>query len=313
MVRNDDEAAAPPQKKAKLSVATVKHSNSSNSGGDQTRVGGGLAAFGFSSSKFAPPQQRKASIAETVKSTLVPTSAASTTASTTDGTTDNTNSGGVSFLPTLRPGELMYSTKSESARKRNWVRHNPNKSRDVRRSYCSTDGSSTGWHAAVFVGANSSEARVRAMWKDHQGSNNVGAEAFGFALGVSTLPADCADCVFLADFLNALAWDVGGAKYKHPAIVQAFDLVKATRKANGFKANGFGSKSNCAWSHCHHPGHKTDDSFFTMLNQVADNMASCQVEVDMTVSLEVLKKLTVQGKGAVDKCKLVIQEQLESE
>ena len=44
------------------------------------------------------------------------------------------------------------------------------------------------------------------------GSRNVGAEGAGFLLGVQTLPDDTTDCVFLADFLNALAWDCGAAK-----------------------------------------------------------------------------------------------------
>ncbi|GMI06968.1 hypothetical protein TrLO_g13192 [Triparma laevis f. longispina] len=262
----------PPAKKAKLS---------------------GLAAFGFSV-KSTTTKSAVTSVTSTPDTKSAVTSVKQTTETPSSNTPD-------SLLAPLRQGELMYSTKIESAKKRKWVRHAPDKSRDTNRSYCSTDGSSSGWHAAVYVGADSKEARVRAMWKDHQGSNNVGAEAFGFALGVATLPDDCTNCVFLADFLNALAWDVGGANYKHPAIVEAFGIVKATRKANGH------TRSNTIWSHCHHPGHKTDDSWFTMLNQVADNMASCQVETDITVSLEVLKELTVQGKGAVDKCKAVIE------
>jgi hypothetical protein len=267
-------ALEPPSKKAKVN-------------------NGGLASFGFGADT-APTKS-------TFKTNTKPAKLDSPAREPSVGSLPPPSDG---FFPPLKSGELMHSTKQESASKRAWVRHMPNKGRDMARAYCSTDGSSSGWHAAVFVGAGSSEARVRATWKDHLGSRNVGAEAFGFQLGVSTLSEDCTDCVFLADFLNALAWDCGGATYKHPAIVDAYDGkggVKAIRRALGH------TRSNSTWDHCHHPGHKTDDSWFTLLNQVADNMASSQVEADIMVPIDALKELAVQGKDAVDKCRLVIE------
>jgi len=118
----------------------------------------------------------------------------------------------------LKPGELMHSSSSKSA-KRAWLQFTKvAEERDVSRSYCSTDGSSTGWHSAVFVGAgeNTDKVHLRARHGDMKGSRNVGAEASGFLLGVQTLAKYDKlwdNCVFLADFLNALAWDCGGAKY----------------------------------------------------------------------------------------------------
>ncbi|GMI38078.1 hypothetical protein TeGR_g2497 [Tetraparma gracilis] len=196
-------------------------------------------------------------------------------------------------------GELMHSTKPASAASRAWVRLAPCKARDPCKAYSSSDGSATGWHAAVFVAKGADEARVRARFRDCEGSRNVGAEAWGFQLGVesvSEVPGGAGDVVFLADFLNALAWDVGAAKYNHPAMKAAYDgkggvkEMKRSLKAKGDR-----------WDHVHHPGHKTDDSWFTLLNQVADNLASCQVEIDATVTLEELKELVVQGKGGVER------------
>ena len=36
------------------------------------------------------------------------------------------------------------------------------------------------------------------------------------------------------------------------------------------------------WDHVHHPGHQTDSSWFTQLNQVADNCVACRVTRDGT-------------------------------
>ena len=291
--------------------------------------GGGLLAFGFSAASKAgksggveePSEKAKSphDQANEASSTEIPSTKGSSQASEKETakafvtasvkgkaalakvSLASTATGG--SLPPLLGGELMHSTKAASAKKRDWVRHAPDKTRDLERAYCSTDGSSTGWHAAVFVAAHGTTAHLRARWRDHQGSNNVGAEAFGFALGVLTVLPSCVSCVFLADFLNALAWDVGGAKYKHPAIIEAFDGpdgVNACRRRNGHKPR------EVEWSHVHHPGHQTDDSWFTLLNQVADNLASCKEDVDVTVPLAELRNFTVQGKGGVEACKRAV-------
>ena len=232
-------------------------------------------------------------------------SRSSTTAASTAAAASTATALPPSLLPPLKAGERMHSTKLASAAKRKWLVHAPDKSRDPARAYCSTDGSSSGWHAAVFVAAGADVATLRARWADCLGSRNVGAEAFGFSLGVETLPPTCRDCVFLADFLNALAWDCGAAKYKHPAIVEAFDGqngVGAYRRRVGH------TPATSRWDHVHHPGHQTDSSWFTQLNQVADNLASCAMDVEVTVPLEVLASLTVQGKKATELCKAAIAE-----
>ena len=310
MIKSPDSSPPPPAKKAKTGLAAFGFSTSiSSTSISSTSISftGTSSAAKTSSSLFKSTTKAQvkpvasSTFKSNTKSRAKPAAAANTVLP------DDLPQGA---LPPLKTGELMHSTKPASASKRSWVRHAPNKNRDITRSYCSTDGSATGWHGAVFVANNSSVARVRATWKDCQGSRNVGAEAYGFALGVGILAVDCADCVFLADFLNALAWDVGGAKYKHSAIVDAFDGkegVKATRKRNGH------GPSNSTWDHVHHPGHQTDTSWFTMLNQVADNLASTQVDVDITVPLEVLRELTVQGKTAVDKCKEIFERYTEAE
>ena len=98
---------------------------------------------------------------------------------------------------------------------------------------------------------------------------------------------------------------MGAASYKHPAIVEAFEGkagVAAHRKRMGY------TPATSRWDHVHHPGHQTDSSWFTQLNQVADNLASCATDVEVTVPLEVLASLTVQGKKATELCKAVIAE-----
>lgn len=72
-------------------------------------------------------------------------------------------------LLTLGKGELMFSTNASSAAKRKWLALLNQKSREAGRSYCSSDGSSTGWHSCVYVAADSTRARLRARWTDHDG------------------------------------------------------------------------------------------------------------------------------------------------
>ena len=226
-------------------------------------------------------------------------------AATTAAAAADTTQGQCCNLPPLKSGELMHSTKRESANKRKWVALCTDKSRNPDSAYCSTDGSSTGWHAAIFVAAKSQTAHLRATHRDHLGSRNVGAEAFGVNLGVAILPPDCTQCIFLADFLNALAWDVGGANYKHPAVVDAYDGAQGVKALRGVRGH---TRMNTMWHHVHHPGHQTDSSWFTQLNQVADNLASLREEVDCVVPLESLAMLTTQGKSAGTVCKNVIVE-----
>ena len=188
----------------------------------------------------------------------------------------------------LKAGELMHSTSAKSVAKRAWLARATDLERVGGRAYCSTDGSSTGWHACVFVGADSASARLVARWRDCGGSRNVGAEGFGFALGVATLPRDCANCVFLADFLNALAFDVGAAKYKHAALVEAYDEVKAERAARTVDGG------TLDWAHVHHPGHQTDASWYTVLNCCADNLAGRRRDIDIIVPTDLLPELAAQ-------------------
>ena len=275
----------------------------------------------------------------------------------------------------LGPGELMHSTNAASAAKRKWLAHAKVLARDPVRSYCSTDGSSTGWHACVFVPAGGTTARLRAQWGDMEGSRNVGAEASGFLLGVQTVtsfvasspsppsspssspPAVTSPCqrvTFLADFLNALAWSVGAANYKHAVLARVYGGVAAEKAsharalaaareaaaaasesppasapaataaaiASGAQVSarpppgggalqraggGRAGRELLDWEHCHHPGHQKDDSWFTLLNQVADNLASLKADVDVQVPLEELRALTVQGKKAQAVCEGVIR------
>jgi hypothetical protein len=221
------------------------------------------------------------------------------------------SSGSSSRLPLpLREGELMHSTSAKSA-KRKWVALTEVLScRDGTRSYCSTDGSSTGWHSAVFVPSTVEGvepiAHLRAKWGDMKGSRNVGAEASGFLLGMQTasLPEYSnrwRNIVFLADFLNALAWSVGGAKYNHEVLVAVYGEVNAIKlsKMQTSNTSSYGSKEELHWDCIHHPGHQTDTSWYTQLNQVADNLASLQLDVDVIVPLSVLTEtLTAQGKGS---------------
>jgi hypothetical protein len=187
------------------------------------------------------------------------------------------------FPPTslsLKSGELMHTTSGKSAQKRTWLAFTGQKTREVGRCYCSTDGSSTGWHACCVVPANSNKAFIRGKWGDMKGSRNVGAEAAGFLLGVLTLPSSTYDVIFLADFLNALAWDVGGANYKHEVLVSVYSQVikeKARRSNKG--------KIPLRWDHIHHPGHQKDSCWFTILNTVADNVASCRCFLRLLANL----------------------------
>ena len=270
--------------------------------------------------------------------------------------------GGEGPLP-LCEGELMHSTRAESVSRRKWLALAPRvQEREPSLSYCSCDGSSTGWHACVFVpggfggtaekedddeGGEEEEPLVhlRARWGDMKGTRNVGAEASAFLLGVQTVArhydafpsgrkhdspgsekkgaagrgsggevqvktGDASGrVVFLADFLNALAWDVGAAKYKHDVLVATYAEVERVKAR--LRDHVSGGAGGLRWSHVHHPGHQTDDSWYTHLNLAADNLASLGMEVDCRVPLSVLLgELTARGADAADRCKAAIEKGL---
>jgi hypothetical protein len=136
--------------------------------------------------------------------------------------------------------------------------------------------------------------------KHTQGSKNVGAEAAAFLLGVQALPKLCNDVVFLADFFNSLAFEVGGANYKNEKLVEVYTQV-AQEKARMKKLGAI------RWSHVHHPGHQKDTSWFTVLNLVADNIASCKMDVNVQVPVADLTNLALPGKKGLASCKSLIE------
>lgn len=215
-----------------------------------------------------------------------------------------TQSTGSGKFPTthlvLQSGELMHSTSDKSVGLKDWCAKCDSISRELSRAYCSVDGSSTGWHSACIVPAKSDTAILRAKWGDMKGSRNVGAEAAAFLLGVQTLPASCNDVIFLADFLNSLGFDVGAVNYKHEVLVAAYAQVE--REKAKMKMRG-----DIRWSHVHHPGHQKDTSWFTLLNLVADNLASCKMDVDVEVPVKELTNLSRTGKKGLASCKNLIE------
>jgi hypothetical protein len=252
------------------------------------------AASASTSSKFGLPQAKRQKSESAAPSSVLEKAPASKAPSQTKAA--------VEAFPPLRNGELLYSTKQTSASKRSWLAFLPPKctmTRDSSLTYCSTDGSSTGWHGAVVVAADSGNAILRARWVDCLGSKNVGAEAHAFALGVESLPEEG---VFLADFLNAVGWDVGAAKYQHPAIISAFGLVRKHRSKPDVK-------DTKSWAHVHHSGHRLDSAscWFTVLNCVADNLCHLKTDVNVVVPIDLLYKLAAaQGKTAASVCQALI-------
>ena len=219
-------------------------------------------------------------------------------------------------LLALAEGQLMHSTSTKSAGLRKWLALTPTaQERDPTLSYCSSDGSSTGWHSCVFVprsGVVGAEplARLRVRWGDMKGSRNVGAEASGFLLSMQTVaaapPADTRNVVFLADFLNALAWDVGAANYCHEVMTAVYGEVETLRRTAGVGKHAHPDGGR--WDHVHHPGHQKDASWYTQLNLAADNLASLGMDVDCYVPLSVLRSLmTTQGKDAAAACKAAVE------
>mmetsp|Transcript_56116 Transcript_56116/g.133952 ORF Transcript_56116/g.133952 Transcript_56116/m.133952 type:complete len:174 (-) Transcript_56116:43-564(-) len=92
----------------------------------------------------------------------------------------------------------------------------------------------------------------------------------------------------LADFLNALAFDAGTANFKHPVLVDVYGRVEAEKSAR-FPAG-------LAITHVHHPGHQTDDSYFTWLNRCADSLASLGRDVDVCLPESALEELAAGSK-----------------
>jgi hypothetical protein len=80
--------------------------------------------------------------------------------------------------------------------------------------------------------------------------------------------------VVLCDFLNALAFDCGGANCKMPLLVKAYASLQSQR-GKYETLTGAALKLQ----RVHHPGHQKDSSWFTKLNFIADHLSSLREDV----------------------------------
>ena len=224
---------------------------------------------------------------------------------------------------------LMYTTNPSSAARRSWLALLKDKERkiDNKTIYISCDGSSTGWYACVLV-TPQNKVLLRAAYKDMEGTRNVGAEAHGYMLGIKTLLHDYTDmqegsqrysndlyAVIACDFLNALAFDCGGAQSHHPLLQRVYKEIDSMREiynstlskiSNG---NGCDTKGGLNLIRVHHPGHQKDSSWLTHLNHIVDNLASMRRDISLAVDISMLPLLY----GKLDIAQATILKELEKQ
>ena len=179
------------------------------------------------------------------------------------------------YNPTNEPADLSLSIDIASVIQRDETFHVPPGQRvDYRLDEALPEGLTAG-KARVQV-----REGERSLY-DYVVPFEVGA--YGFLLGIESLPSGINKATCLADFLNALAFDAGTANYKHPVLVDVYgrvDREKAERFPDGLTLERI-----------HHPGHQKDGSFFTLLNRTADHLASLGRDVDVNIELEHLGDL----------------------
>jgi len=174
----------------------------------------------------------------------------------------------------------MYSTRPRSAAKRAWVGLLKDKSLKSDRWYSFSDGSSTGWHAAVIIPPKRDQVHFVAKWLDHEGTRNVSAEAAAYLLALQNLPSEAKTLINVSDFLFVGAHDTDNRNAHHKLIKRIYKDAREIREGRSLEV-----------THIHHPGHQKDSSDFTKFNHLVDHTAGLRREVSCLIPYKKALKL----------------------
>jgi hypothetical protein len=169
------------------------------------------------------------------------------------------------FLETTSPKAAAVRYKTD------WLRLRKEQEIEKGRTWIFTDGSSSGWFAAVIIDLKSMRIR-RGAAKLPPVSANIGPELCGLILGLELAP-DHSPVTVVHDYVGVGAWAIGvwkcdpeREKPKLRFLVARIRKIIRRRKLD--------------IHFIHHGGHQKDDSDFTRWNNEADELCTAKVCVD---------------------------------
>jgi hypothetical protein len=162
--------------------------------------------------------------------------------------------------------------------KKNWIRYVEAPAELLQGyTWVFTDGSTTGWHAAVLILPGLNIRRLAAHVAPTP-TRNVGAEMNGLILGLKHAQSGIPVWAVF-DYVGVGAWITGGWEIK------SFEVQEQVRKIEKII-----DERDLTLNLFHHPGHQKDKSQFTFFNGVADSLCSGKKAVDS------VEQLTSKGK-----------------
>lgn len=170
-----------------------------------------------------------------------------------------------------RVKDFILTTSETAAKvkyKKNWLRFTTSKSILPGYTWLFTDGSTTGWHAAVLVLPGLSVRKLAAHAAPTK-SANVGAEMNGLILGLKHAQPGLPVWV-VHDYVGVGAWVTGGWE------VKTFEAQEQVREIEKII-----DERNLTLHFTHHGGHQKDACDFTKFNNMADRLCSGKTVVDL--------------------------------
>jgi hypothetical protein len=160
-----------------------------------------------------------------------------------------------------KAASVVYKTK--------WLYFREAQTVETGRTWIFTDGSSSGWFAAVIIDTKAARVRYGAAHAKPV-SANVGPELCGLILGLTLAPSHSPITV-VHDYNGVGAWTAGAWKVDPDKPKLALLIDRAREIIQQRKLDVL---------FVHHGGHQTNDTDFTRWNIVADELCTAQKLVD---------------------------------
>lgn len=158
----------------------------------------------------------------------------------------------------------MWSTSKETAdRNATFISFRRSRRISAETVHIFTDGSSSGWHAAVVL-IDGKKVRRASRFLEPGPMRNVAAELRALTLGLYYAPKG-RECVVVHDYLGVGAWYIGAWQIKKPEVQKLVDESRRVALAR-----------DLTLSFIHHGGHQSEsrDDDFTYWNNEVDRLCS---------------------------------------
>lgn len=142
-----------------------------------------------------------------------------------------------------------------------WVTFLEDKHLQPGKLYAFTDGSSNGGYGVVLV-EDGGDVKDVSGFQAPTSTRNVGAELNAMILALESVEPDT-ELIVVSDYLGIAAWMTGNWNIKDPEVAKKIDHARRLVR-----------EKNLDVMFCHHKGHQSDASSFTLWNNRADNLAS---------------------------------------